>query len=237
MNIELFFIKGLTSNQKKWLRHYYKLCKRGKTRNTPTCQTENHHILPKSLGGKKTPDNMVRLTCSEHFIAHQLLAKIFPKNYRLTSGAIIMSIGTKYTTERIHNKSYQWIRTLHTNALKGQTKEVDERAAKISKALTGRTKENDETKRIASEKLKGRTKENNEGYAKISKSVSKTLSMTWILTSPAGVKYTVENLPSFCRENNIPDSTIRKYGQRWKNKTIPVGKAKGWCVVDYYKET
>ena len=44
--------------------------------NTPSGYTENHHIIPKSLGGSNDPDNLVKLTAREHFIAHRLLAKI-----------------------------------------------------------------------------------------------------------------------------------------------------------------
>lgn len=36
---------------------------------------ERHHILPRSLGGKNTKDNIVALTSREHFIAHRLLHK------------------------------------------------------------------------------------------------------------------------------------------------------------------
>lgn len=37
---------------------------------------ETHHILPKSLGGSNSPDNLVVLTPREHFFAHLLLIKI-----------------------------------------------------------------------------------------------------------------------------------------------------------------
>lgn len=36
---------------------------------------ERHHILPKSLGGQDTEDNLVLLTAREHFLAHYLLCK------------------------------------------------------------------------------------------------------------------------------------------------------------------
>lgn len=39
---------------------------------------ETHHILPKSLGGNNTPDNLVMLTGREHFICHWLLVKMYP---------------------------------------------------------------------------------------------------------------------------------------------------------------
>jgi hypothetical protein len=34
---------------------------------------ERHHIIPKSLGGDNSPENLVILTAREHFIAHWLL--------------------------------------------------------------------------------------------------------------------------------------------------------------------
>ena len=38
--------------------------------------TEKHHIIQKCLGGKNSPENIVRLTPREHFIAHLLLTKM-----------------------------------------------------------------------------------------------------------------------------------------------------------------
>lgn len=39
---------------------------------------ENHHIVPRSLGGSNKKDNLVTLTAREHWIAHLLLWKIRP---------------------------------------------------------------------------------------------------------------------------------------------------------------
>jgi len=44
--------------------------------NTPNGYVENHHILPKSLGGTDNKDNLVLLTGREHWVAHLLLHKI-----------------------------------------------------------------------------------------------------------------------------------------------------------------
>lgn len=41
---------------------------------------ENHHILPTSLGGNNTKDNLVLLTAREHFICHLLLTKMTEGN-------------------------------------------------------------------------------------------------------------------------------------------------------------
>jgi len=37
---------------------------------------ERHHIVPKCLGGLDTPENLVKLTARQHFIAHLLLTKM-----------------------------------------------------------------------------------------------------------------------------------------------------------------
>jgi NUMOD3 motif len=38
--------------------------------------TEQHHIIPKSLGGSNRKENLVKLTAREHFICHWLLTKM-----------------------------------------------------------------------------------------------------------------------------------------------------------------
>jgi hypothetical protein len=38
--------------------------------------TERHHIIPKSLGGDNSKENLVKLTAREHFICHWLLIKM-----------------------------------------------------------------------------------------------------------------------------------------------------------------
>lgn len=56
---------------------YNSLCNRAKNRIKDLNQYyEKHHILPKSLGGLNTADNLVYLTGREHFICHWLLTKV-----------------------------------------------------------------------------------------------------------------------------------------------------------------
>jgi hypothetical protein len=38
--------------------------------------TERHHIIPKSLGGDNSKDNLIDLTAREHFVCHWLLTKM-----------------------------------------------------------------------------------------------------------------------------------------------------------------
>lgn len=42
----------------------------------PTGYTENHHIIPRCMGGDDRESNLVELTAREHYIAHKLLFKI-----------------------------------------------------------------------------------------------------------------------------------------------------------------
>lgn len=56
---------------------YDSLVERGKNRILDG-YGENHHIVPKSLGGNDDKINLVKLTAREHFICHYLLTKIYP---------------------------------------------------------------------------------------------------------------------------------------------------------------
>lgn len=57
---------------------YYSICERGKSERDLD-YSEVHHIRPKCLGGSNDIDNLTRLTYREHYIAHWLLVKMYPK--------------------------------------------------------------------------------------------------------------------------------------------------------------
>ena len=40
---------------------------------------ETHHIRPRIIGGTNSKDNLIRLTLKEHYFAHLILAKAYPK--------------------------------------------------------------------------------------------------------------------------------------------------------------
>ena len=137
--------------------------------------SERHHIIPKCLGGSNKSNNLVRLTAREHFIAHQLLAKIYSNNKKILYAAYMMSNRKKF-----HSKKYEWIKKLNkeiplteemllkrkeniislqkigcesariVNTGKPRTKNIKD---KISKSLTGR-KHSEESKQKMKEKRK-----------------------------------------------------------------------------------
>lgn len=88
-------------------KHYDKLINRAKNRYLDQ-YTEQHHIVPKCLGGNDSQINLVHLTAEEHYVAHQLLVKLHPKNRSLIWAVHRMSAGS-YKNPR-NNKLYGWVR-------------------------------------------------------------------------------------------------------------------------------
>ena len=70
--------------------------------------SERHHILPRCLGGTDVPSNRVRLTPEEHYVAHLLLVKMHPTEYKLL-WAVIRMVGGSTNVKRT-NKLYGWTR-------------------------------------------------------------------------------------------------------------------------------
>jgi hypothetical protein len=61
------------------------------------------------MGGSNDKTNMVRLTAREHFVAHQLLVKIYQKEYGLIIAVNMMCIGQE-ERKRANNRMYSWLR-------------------------------------------------------------------------------------------------------------------------------
>lgn len=73
--------------------------------------SEDHHIIPKCMGGTDILENLVSLTPEEHFLAHQLLCKMYPCHFGLVRAAMLMTI--HHTSGRSANKLYGWLRRKH----------------------------------------------------------------------------------------------------------------------------
>jgi hypothetical protein len=52
---------------------------------------ERHHVVPKSLGGSDSPENLVHLTPREHYIAHYLLSKFLSESAEMRFAFSLMS--------------------------------------------------------------------------------------------------------------------------------------------------
>lgn len=87
----------------KYTRWYYKIINRAKNR-VLNEYTEIHHIIPKSLGGKNTKDNLIRLTAREHVICHTLLTKM---TVRQCKAKMVFAL---WTMVSMHNEYHQRLR-------------------------------------------------------------------------------------------------------------------------------
>jgi len=61
--------------QNKYTKWYYNIISSARNRK-PVGYIENHHIIPRSLGGNNSQSNLVKLSAREHFICHWLLTKM-----------------------------------------------------------------------------------------------------------------------------------------------------------------
>ena len=86
--------------------HYQTLIERASCRKL-SIYVEKHHIIPKCMGGNDNPSNIVELTPEEHFVAHQLLVKMYPNNNALIYAANMMTVSSGSVAR--NNKRYGWL--------------------------------------------------------------------------------------------------------------------------------
>lgn len=106
--------------------------------------TERHHIVPRCLGGTNDPTNIVRLTPEEHYIAHQLLVKIYPGNNKLVYAATFMTVYSRdHKGRRINNKLFGWIKrrlSIAQSKPHSDERKLNNSKAQLGKKLTEETK-------------------------------------------------------------------------------------------------
>lgn len=78
--------------------------------------TENHHIVPKSLGGSNCKDNIISLTAREHFIAHWLLWKSYG-NIQMAKAFYFMRINPRDNKRYINSKAYEKFKSEYSSLL------------------------------------------------------------------------------------------------------------------------
>jgi hypothetical protein len=130
----------------KYTNWYYKIISNAQAR-VSTGYVENHHIIPRSLGGSDNHSNLVKLTAREHFICHWLLTKSTDGNnkekmiYALHRMQGQNKYHNRYTT-KITARVYENVRIQHAQIHsknmkgcvawnKGLTKEISESVARM----------------------------------------------------------------------------------------------------------
>lgn len=126
---------------------------------------EEHHIIPrcffKSEGGhldgdKDHPSNLVDLTASEHYVAHQLLLKIYPNHTGLIKAAKMMTV-EGIGQDRSKNKWFEWLKIRYTESVKDKTFEEiygSEKAREIKEKIGNSTRGKTYEERYGSKKAK-----------------------------------------------------------------------------------
>jgi hypothetical protein len=109
----------------KYTRIYYSIIDRAKSRTLPLdTYTEKHHIIPKSLNGSDSSENLVILTAREHFICHWLLTKmtVTDSQQKMIFAFVLMLKCKTKTQKRYNNKItsrlYEKYKTLSSNIKK-----------------------------------------------------------------------------------------------------------------------
>lgn len=73
--------------------------------------TEKHHILPRSLGGTDTAENLIDLSAREHFLCHYLLVKMQKPDtisyYKMLNAFIMMKAESTGQKRYINNRIYE----------------------------------------------------------------------------------------------------------------------------------
>jgi len=221
-----------------YLKHYNLLIKKAQNRLNTIGYFENHHIVPKCMGGENISENIVKLTAAEHYIAHQLLVKIYPENTSLIFAAMMMTGNTN--GNRANNKVYKWLKEKCSSVTKGVSYDdrygketATSKKLKTSNSMKGVKKSDSHkeslvkawTERQISNEHKAIWKQNgkNLGNNKAARlKAANTRSSEWIVTDPEGTVHEVKNLRKFCRDNNLPFQSVYRGFKGWNSEKINI---------------
>ena len=194
-----------------YLRHYNTLIERAKFRSIDG-YSEKHHIIPTCMGGEDTDNNLVKLTAREHYVAHQLLIKIYPKHTGLIYAAKMMTLNGSEGRTESKNRIYEWLRKRHSRAIsefmtghsfnkgvKPSRETVEKRARSNHLAQIGKPK---------SEAHKAALKKALEN-PEIREKHAAPLRATWKLQKEDGEIFLVEDLKKFCNEMGLKISSLK----------------------------
>lgn len=124
-----------------------------------TGYVENHHILPRCLGGSNNQENLIKLYPEEHYLAHLLLCKIYPGNQKLLYAAMNMTTGAMINNGKRSNKAYGWLRRQYAESMSGENnpaRRIPDLQKEAAKKRLGQTRSK-ETRAKMSAAQKGRT--------------------------------------------------------------------------------
>jgi hypothetical protein len=182
---------------------YYSIINNAKNRNTES-YIEKHHIIPRSMGGDNSSDNIVVLTAREHFICHLLLTKmtVGENRYKMLSAVTRFQQSRTYQKRNLNSWEYKKLRECAIQARTG-VKHTDEARQKIK-----------------------------DKHQDVSGSLNPR-ARTIQATSPNGNVYVLHGtLKKFCKENRLAYSSVLRMlsvHDKWKRNFK--GSTEGWKFV------
>jgi NUMOD3 motif len=139
-------------NQNKYTNWYQNIITNAKERVLVNTYTETHHIIPRSLGGDDSKENLVKLTAKEHFLCHYLLTKMTsgPDQIKMCFAFNAFRRSSNNQERQITGQRYEIIRrsvsVARSQFLKGNTYNLGKKRGPLS----------EETKKKISEAKKGK---------------------------------------------------------------------------------
>ena len=137
---------------------------------------EQHHIVPRCLGGGDDPSNLVLLTARAHFIAHWLLRKMYPDNVKVAQAFAVMRYGTKFHKRIFTSHGFSAAKKAHSMETAHRMRTLNpmhrpDVAQKVATAKTG-THLSDAVKQKVSQAKRGvRTGARNESFKQLVRGV------------------------------------------------------------------
>lgn len=111
---------------------------------------ENHHVVPKCLGGDNKKENLVRLTAKEHWVIHLLLVEIYPNHPKLKLAVRMMAVRSDNQERKVIRSGKQFERVkieasqVHSDLTRGVKKPpfTQDHRDNISKSKIGKPSPN-----------------------------------------------------------------------------------------------
>jgi hypothetical protein len=175
--------------------------------------SEEHHIIPRCLGGSDDKSNLASLTPEEHYLCHLLLVKLNPNNIRLVKAAMFMVSSTKHV--RRSNKMYGWLKRQYSDYMRGPNN-PSKLNGTWNKGITGyKNKVNfsDESIKLFSERMKSNNPCSGIKPWKHPRATDYTRSI-WGNADEIYNVWLTNNKPSYCRLHKL----IR--GEMYDNKSV-----------------
>jgi len=108
----------LNNKYTHWYEAIIKNCCSRHEGNFPDGYYEEHHIVPKSLGGSNERKNIIKLTAREHFLCHKLLVKMTTGQEKRSMSFALhkMAYGTNSTKYNLSFREYSYVRFVNAEA-------------------------------------------------------------------------------------------------------------------------